>query len=58
LNDDKAYVIAGVRKDAKTQYLMANGFKKNKEIGIVHIKDIAIRLLYANKVDLIVENKI
>jgi len=57
LTDAKAYVIAGVRKDAKTQYLMANGFKKNKEIGIVHSTDIAIRLLYANRVDIIVENE-
>jgi len=57
LTDAKAYVIAGVRKDAKTQFLMANGFKKDKEIGIVHSTAIAIRLLYANRVDLIVENE-
>ena len=54
LDDAKQFFIAGVRKDAKTQYLQNNGFEN---IAIVHSTDIAIKLLYANKVSLLIENE-
>lgn len=57
LSDAKKYIISGVRKDAKTQYLLNNGFKQNLKTGIVHSTDISIKLLFSNKVELLVENE-
>jgi len=57
LEDAKKYVISGVRKDAKTQYLLNNGFKQNMKTGIVHSTDVSIKLLFSNKVELLVENE-
>ena len=54
LDDARKFFIAGVRKDAKTQYLLNNGFKN---IAIVHSTDIAINLLHSNKVSLLIENE-
>jgi len=54
LDDAKQFFIAGVRKDAKTQYLTNKGFEN---IAIVHSTDIAINLLFSNKVSLLIENE-
>jgi len=57
LDDAKKYITAGVRKDAKTQYLLDKGFSSKKQVATVHSTDIAIKLLHSNKVELIVENE-
>lgn len=57
LEGAKRYRIGGVNKDAKTQYFFNNGFIKDKHIFTVHSTDVAIKLLYANRTDLLIENE-
>lgn len=57
LDESKKYSIGGVNKDAKTQYLIEQGFIKDKHIFTVHSTDVAIKLLFAQRTDLLIENE-
>lgn len=56
LEDAKNYKTAGVNMDGRAEYLFSKGFIKNKDVYMVSNNEAEIKLLFAQRVDLIVDN--
>lgn len=56
LEDAKNYKTAGVNMDVRAEYLFSKGFVKDEDVYIVSNNETAIKLLFSQRVDLIIDN--
>jgi len=55
-DDAKNYKIGTLNKDAKSLFLLSNGFIRDKNLVILNDNERIVKLLYANRTDLIVDS--
>ncbi len=56
LEDAKNYKTAGMSMDSGAEYLFSKGFIKDEDVYMVSNNEAAIKLLFAQRIDLIVDN--
>ncbi len=58
LEDAKSYMIGVARKDFTHQFLSGKGFEKMKHLQVVHSMDLARKMLFRGRVDLILDDEV